>query len=90
MTNDEFDAIVHNRLGNGRSLVPIGFIVADREDELLAEHAAARINVFNRLFDAHLDLPAQLRAWTADRCSNGDFDLCLSRDWQQPSDRRKD
>jgi hypothetical protein len=90
MPNDEFDAIVHNGLGDGRGLVPIAFIVADRHDELAAEHTAACIYIFNRLPDAHLDLQAGFGTWTADRRRNADFDLCLSRDWQQPSDRRED
>ena len=79
MPGHEHDAVVDHLVGDRDRLLGIAGVVADLEDQLLAEHAAGGIEVLHRLLGALLHLLAEDGVLAGHRTGGGDHDIGLRR-----------
>ena len=78
MADHELDAVADELVGNRHAFLRVGAVVADAELDLLAEDAAFRVDVGDRLLDAVLELGAEGGAAAGDRAGNPELDLSRS------------
>ena len=83
MTGHEHRVGAGDALGDRTRLLRIAVVVADVEHELLAEHAAGRVDVGDRLLGALLHLLAERGVVAGHRAGDGDADVRRSRAGQR-------
>jgi len=72
MSGDEHHIALGHLVGDGHRLLRIAGIVADREVQLLAEHSARSVDVFDGQFAAVLHLGAESGIFTRNWADHGD------------------
>src|SRR5262245_17306797 len=72
MSSDEHHIALGHLVGDGHRLLRVAGIVADREVELLAEHSARSVDVFDSQFAAVLHLGAERGIFTRNWADHGD------------------
>src|SRR6516164_1748981 len=75
MTDDEFDAVGREIIGDRYALLGIGDVVAELDRQLLAENAAGGVDISGRLLDAVLHLRAGCGIGTCDWAADPELDL---------------
>ena len=87
MAGHEHDAGVDHLVGDRDRLLGIAGVVADLQDQLLAEHAAGGIDVLDRLLGALLHLLAERGVLAGHRTGGSDGDVGLRRAGAERNDR---
>ena len=75
MADDELDAVGDELVGDRDALLRIGDVVADDDADLLAVHAAGRVDVGGSLLGALLELRAESGVRAGDRTGDADDDI---------------
>ena len=75
MSDDEFDAVAGHLVGDRDALFGIGGVVAVKNLDFLAHHAAGRVDVGGGLVDAVFHLRAGRGARPSDRSGDAELDL---------------
>ncbi len=75
VADDEFHAVGREFVGDRHAFLRIAAVVADAELDLLAEDAARRVDVIDRLLDALLELGAEGRAAAGQGPRDAELDL---------------
>jgi len=83
VSDDEFDAIADELVGDRHALLRIRHIVGGLDLELLAENAARFVDILDRLLHTLSELRAESSVRAGDRSRDPDFDLRLRRGRKQ-------
>ena len=77
VADDELHAVADELVGDRHALLRIGHVVAELDGDLLADDAAGRVDVLDRLLGAVLELRAEGGVRAGDRAGDADLDLGL-------------
>ena len=77
MADHELDAVADELVGDRHALLRIGHVVAVAHGDLLADDAAGRVDVLDRLLGAVLELRAEGGVRAGERPGDADLDLGL-------------
>ena len=77
MPGDQFHAATGHLVGDGDRLFRVARVVADKQLDLLAEHAALGVNVGDRLFGAGFHLGAEACVLSGHRADDRDLHVRL-------------
>jgi hypothetical protein len=88
--DEHLHAVADELVGDRDALLRVRLIVANLDDELLAEHAAGSVDVLDRLIDAVDELRAERSVRTRHRSGDADLDLGFGPSSRQEQHRHRE